>query len=162
MADFSAVVAKVQTLATAAVTTLQGVQMHGELDDPEFPAAHFHHGFDVTMPESDYRAPETGTNRSANPRYKTLRLLIRVGYLFGREESAVGATVRSSSAEASIDAHGDMDTIEAALTLSTAWSGTTPAIVAIRRSGPIAVAKVPGHDLSRALATMLVDVEVAI
>ena len=162
MADFSAVVAKVQTLATAAVTTLQGVQMHGELDDPEFPAAHFHRGLDVSILEADYRTGETGTNRSARPRYRRLALLLRVGYLFGREEPAVGASVRSSFAEATVDAHGDMDTVEAALILPTGWSGTTPAIVSIRRSGSVSVAKVPGHDLSRALATMPVDVEVAI
>lgn len=160
MADFSAVVTKVQTLATAALTTLRGAQLHGELDDPEFPAAHFHRGMDLSIPRAGYRAPETGTNRSQRPRFKTLRLVMRVGYLFGRDEAAVGTTVRSSFAEATIDAQSDLDTIEAALTLSTAWSGTTPAIVAIRRASDAQVDKVA--DLNRAIASMELEVDVAI
>lgn len=160
MADFSTVVAKVQALAVAAVTTLRGAQMHGELDDPEFPAAHFHRGMDITVPESDYRTGDTGLNRSQTRRYRKLSMLLRVGYLFGRDEAAVGTTVRSSFAEASIDAQGDMDTVEAALTQSTAWSGTTPAIVAIRRVGPTTVTRV--MDLSRAIAAMPIEVEVSI
>jgi len=95
VADLTGVATKLQALAVGAVSGLKGVQAHGDITDPEFPGAHFHRGLSVGMPATDYRTGETGTNRAMSPRYKLCRLAVRIGYLFGRDEMAVGATVRS-------------------------------------------------------------------
>lgn len=160
MADLSAIPAKIQALAVAAVTTLNGVQSHADITDPEFAGALFHRGLSVGIVSTDYRTGEAGINRAMSPRYKLIRLAIRVGYLFGRDALSVSATARGSFDGASIDAASDLDTIEAAITQSTAWSGTTPAIVSVRRSGPTTCDRI--ESVNRALATMFVDVEVSI
>lgn len=160
MADLTGVATKLQALAVAAVPTLQGVQAFGDITDPEFPGAHFHRGLSVGMPATDYRTGESSTNRAMNPRYKLCRLAVRVGYLFGREEFAIGATVRGSFDEATLDAQSDLDAIEARVVQSTQWTGSNPAWVSARRAGPATVEKLA--DLNRALATVFFDVEVSI
>ncbi len=160
MADLSAIPAKIQALAVAAVTTLKGVQAHADITDPEFPGALFHRGVSVGIVATDYRTGETGINRAMTPRYKLIRVAVRVGYLFGRDALSVSATARGSFDGASIDAASDLDTIEAAVTQATSWSGTTPAIVSVRRSGPTSCDRIA--ELNRALATVFFDVEVSI
>lgn len=160
MADLTGVATKLQTLATGAVSGLKGVQSFGDLTDPEFPGAHFHRGLSVGMVATDYRTGDSGVNRAASPRYKLCRLAVRIGYIFGRDEMAVGAAVRGSFDDASLDAASDLDAIEAAVTQSTAWSGTSPAWVSARRSGATSFDRIA--DLNRAVATMFVDVEVSI
>jgi hypothetical protein len=160
VADLTGVATKLQALAVGAVTGLKGVQAHGDITDPEFPGAHFHRGLSVGMPATDYRTGETGTNRAMSPRYKLCRLAVRVGYLFGRDEMAAGATVRGSFDDASLDAQSDLDAIEAAVTQTTAWAGASPTWVSARRSGATSFERIA--DLNRALATVFFDVEVSI
>lgn len=160
MADLSGVATKLQSLAVAAVPTLKGVQAHGDISDPEFPGAHFHRGLSVGMPATDYRTGESGVNRAMSPRYKLCRMAVRIGYLYGREEFAVGATTRGSFDEASLDAQSDLDAIEAAVVQPSAWAGASPAWVSARRSGATSFDRIA--DLNRALATVFFDVEVSI
>lgn len=160
MADFNDIVTKVQAHAVAAVSTLKAVQSHGDITDPEFPGAHFHRGLSVGLVATDYRTGESGTNRAMNPRYKLVRVAVRVGYLFGRTAMLTGATVRSSFDDVSVDALSELDDIEARVVQPTQWTGTSPAWVSVRRSGPATVEKIA--DLNRALATMFLDVEVSI
>lgn len=160
MADLSGIATKVQAIAVGAVATLKGVQAHADLTDPELPGAHFHRGLSVGFVATDYRTGESGTNRAMSPRYKLVRVALRVGYLFGRDEMAIGATVRGSFDAVSLDALSDLDTIEAAATVPTAWSGASPTIVSVRRSGPATVERTA--ELNRAIATMFLDVEVSI
>lgn len=160
MADLGDIVTKVQAHAVAAVSTLRAVQSHGDITDPEFPGAHYHRGLSVGLVATDYRTGETSTNRAMSPRYKLVRVAVRVGYLFGRTAMGVSATVRSSYDDVSVDALGELDDIEARVVQPTQWSGTSPAWVSVRRSGPATVEKIA--DLNRALATMFLDVEVSI
>lgn len=160
MADLGDVVTKVQAHAVAAVSTLRAVQSHGDITDPEFPGAHFHRGLSVGIVATDYRTGETSTNRAMSPRYKLCRVMLRVGYLFGRDAFAVSTTARSSFDDATVDALSDLDTIEARVVQPTQWTGTSPAWVSVRRSGPATVERIA--DLNRALATMFLDVEVSI
>ena len=160
MADLSGVATKIQAIAVAAVPTLKGVQAHADLTDPEMAGTHYHRGLSVGFVATDYRTGESGTNRAMSPRYKLIRLALRVGYLFGRDEMAIGATVRGSCDVVTLDALSDLDTIEAAATLPTAWTGASPTIISVRRSGPATVERLA--DLNRALATMFLDVEVSI
>ena len=102
----------------------KAARLHGGLDDPQFPGAHYHRGYELLVERSG-RVVGDPPNAHAGSKRRRAVLVLRVGYLFGRDAPATGAGVGTSLWTPTITGHNDADDIEDALTYPAFWGGSS-------------------------------------
>ena len=101
--------------------------LHGDLRDPEFPAAHFHRGYTLEVIESgDIERDPPNVRAGSQRKYALVR--VDLGYLHARDAARVVAGSAGALMAPSVLGHSDHETIAQALRYSVFWSGTSPTI----------------------------------
>ena len=130
--------------------TFKSTRLHGDLDDEEFPLAHFHRGYDCVVGSSSWMEPEGAQSHCATVR-RVAEVVLRVGYLFGRDHPLAHSLGVTSRGVASELGHADHEKLERVLSHPKNWGGCTPQVCAILRAGPVQTAVLEG--LSRLIVS---------
>lgn len=86
-----------ETGRTITAGTFKPTLLHGQLEDPAFPAAHYHQGYRLVLGQA---LPLDGFNARSGIAKVRQRFTVSVGYLFGRSSARVGAGVGTATRSA--------------------------------------------------------------
>lgn len=162
LARFRAIVEGTYTaggIMLSAPGTFKSTRLHGDLADPEFPAAHFHRGYEVLPLASGRMDPETAQSH-CGPVRRSARVSLRIGYAFGKDHPLAHSAGVTSLGVALELAHGDHEKLEYVLSHPRNWSGCTPTVCAILRKPGDVVSEVL-DPLGRVLVSAEYDVLVS-
>lgn len=134
-------------------------RLHGDIEDPSFPVAHFHRGYRLILERTGYADPDTAQNPRAGQVRKRGIVLLSIGYRYGtRAPGPQTAALTATSADAH-DGHDDHELIEAALIYQGNRGGTSPEIYVIRRVEDAVARVIVSHE--RLLVETRYAVEIA-
>lgn len=132
--------------------------MHGDLNDPSFPAAHFHRGYLLTL--GDVEPVEPFNARAGIAMFRT-RLRISVGYLIGRSAPRRAAGVGTAQRVSEDTGADDLWTLVNGLCWPGFW-GTLSASPALGLYGVTFVRSAPRVIVDRERVVRDTDLDVSV
>lgn len=107
-----------ETGRTITAGTFKPTLMHGQLEDPAFPAVHFPRGYRIALGQVLPVQPFNARSGIARIRQ---RFTVSVGYLFGRDAPRAGAGVGTATRAAEDTGAGDLLLLINALSYPAHW-----------------------------------------
>lgn len=143
---------------TVPAATFKATRLHGDLESPEFPGAHYHRGFDLVVDRSGGIGANP-PNVHAGRMIRRAILSLRIGYLYGRDAASRAAGAGTALWSPTLTGHEDHELIEQALRYPAHWGGLTPEIVRLAPLDDATTRVVIPHQ--RILVTRLWEIQVS-
>lgn len=105
-----------------AAGTFKATRLHGPLEDPAFPGAHFHRNFELFVEDSGDVEGDPPNLHAGSIRESAI-VLVRVGYAYGRDAAGTGAGAGNALYTPSLTGHDDASKIREALSYPAFWGG---------------------------------------
>lgn len=115
--------------------TFRSTRLHGDLAHPEFPAQHLHRGYDLVVQSSGFVRGQSANNTRGGRCDRRAVVMLRFGYLFGRDHPQAHSAGVTPLGVASELGHADHELVEWPLTWPGNRGGLDPTLYAINPIG---------------------------